>query len=408
MREARTKSGTVPRSSAMTSTPGSRSTFSTRSPSASCFSSSAGVKNGSPAVERPGVRPVETDEMVDAVPVVEIAGSPRPVTQPAEIVGRDRVPSIGRHAPVLTGCAERIRRCAYRHVEVELVLPGPDVGAVAVHHEREIAEQCHTVCRGRGARLSPLRVGQPLQVLVIQHVRRELLARSLESLHITAPERLGPFGPRPVLFPTMNRPKQGVVVEPPRLAGEERPQRAGAARVAAPFLFAEALEGHRERGVLQAPDRLIFHPGRTPRLVETCPVGRRQRHLAADPGKLRHCGDSDEDRIDGHRAHRRVRRCLTARHFVERQQLQHALAGAGEPRGDRRDITDVADAPTRGRRTGKQGDEDAGAAAAGRSAHACLPLDSRYRNMCDTPSRKRVSATSRLTTRCDSCAKSKK
>jgi hypothetical protein len=124
---------------------------------------------------------------------------------------------------------------------MELVLPGPYVGAVAIHHEREVAEQRDTVCRGRSPRLPPLRVGQPLQVLVIQHIGPDLPG-AFKGVSIPAPERLRPFGPRPVLFSTMNRPEQGVVVEPPRLAGDERPQRDGARRVAAPFLFAEALE----------------------------------------------------------------------------------------------------------------------------------------------------------------------
>ena len=60
-----------------------------------------------------------------------------------------------------------------------------------------------------------------------------------------------------------------------------------------------------------------------------------------------------------------------------------------------------------GRRTREQRDEDAGTAA-GRSAHAWLAARLEGRNMRETPSRKRVSEPIRLTTRCDSSARSRR
>src|SRR5205085_2374002 len=73
--------------------------------------------------------------------VVEVRAAARALAQPTEVLRRDHVPSIQRHPPVLSRRAERVGRRADGDVEVELVLPRPDVGAVAVDHERQIAEQ---------------------------------------------------------------------------------------------------------------------------------------------------------------------------------------------------------------------------------------------------------------------------
>ena len=100
------------------------------------------MKNGVAAVLRPAVGAVEADEVIDAVAVEEIGAAPRALAQPAEVLARRCTSqSVDRHAPVLPGRAERVGRRADRRVEPELVLPRPDVGAVAVDHERQIAEQ---------------------------------------------------------------------------------------------------------------------------------------------------------------------------------------------------------------------------------------------------------------------------
>ena len=81
------------------------------------------------AVARPAEGPIEADEMIDAVAVVEVGRPPRAIAQPAEVVGGDDVPSINRHPPILAGGAEGVGRHAERDVEPELMLAGPDVGA---------------------------------------------------------------------------------------------------------------------------------------------------------------------------------------------------------------------------------------------------------------------------------------
>src|SRR4051812_42013958 len=134
----------------------------------------------------------------------------------------------------------------------------------------------------------------------------------------------------------------------------------------------------------------------------------RQRGLAANRRELRHPRDADENRIDGHRADRRIRRLLARRHLVERQQLQNVLSRAGEPGGERVDVADVADAPARGRWTGKQRDEQACAPSAIRRAHARPALQSKCRSTRVMPSANTDSGGSKLTIKYDSRGKSKK
>ena len=144
------------------------------------------------------------------------------------------------------------------------------------------------------------------------------------------------------------RAKQRVVLEPPGLLADERPQRTAA--------FARSLRHSRSRKRsnaarsarrFSAPHVAMLDARRRRTAVSVSPIA---GGSAASPPSAANSGDrrhADEDRIDRHRADRRVWRLLARRHLVERQQLQDALAGAGQPGGERRDVADVADAPAR-------------------------------------------------------------
>ena len=93
------------------------------------------------AVVRPEVGAVEADEVIDAVAVEEVRVAARAIAQPVEVALGEHVPAIHRQAPVLSGFAEGVGRHADRRIEAELVLPRPHVGAVAAHHERQVAEE---------------------------------------------------------------------------------------------------------------------------------------------------------------------------------------------------------------------------------------------------------------------------
>src|SRR5262249_10851422 len=77
-----------------------------------------------PAVAWTAVGAVETHEMIDAVAVIQIGAAPRSLAEPAKVVGRDHIPTVHGHAPVLTALAERIGRHSGGYVEKELILPG--------------------------------------------------------------------------------------------------------------------------------------------------------------------------------------------------------------------------------------------------------------------------------------------
>jgi hypothetical protein len=160
--DARTKSGTVPRSSA--------EQIEDRLAERALRRLAGRREKPFAAVLHATVCAVEADEMIDAVAVEEIGVPARPFPQPSVVFRGKRAPVVDRHAPVLPRRAEGVRRRADRHVEAELMLSDPHVGAVAVHHERQIAEHRNAV--RITARLLPLRAGEPLQVLLEQHLGR--------------------------------------------------------------------------------------------------------------------------------------------------------------------------------------------------------------------------------------------
>ena len=170
--------------------------------------------------------------MIDAVPVVEVGAAPRALAQPSEILRGDDVPAIDRHAPVLSRRAERIGRHTERGIQPKLILPRPDVRAVAVDHERQIAKKLHPV-RVRTDVL-PLGVGDPLQVLLEQHLARQLTARMIDVGRFPALKRVGPLGPRALPLTRMDRTEERVILNPPRLLAEKRLQLPAPGRVAAP------------------------------------------------------------------------------------------------------------------------------------------------------------------------------
>src|SRR5262245_14272134 len=104
--------------------------------------------------------------MIDAVSVVQRRASAGAGAKPRKsFVGNPR-PVIGRHPPVLTGGAERVGRNADRAMEMEILLMGPDVGAVAVDHKGKVAVDRDPMRMRAASGLFPLGAGQPLQVLM--------------------------------------------------------------------------------------------------------------------------------------------------------------------------------------------------------------------------------------------------
>jgi hypothetical protein len=304
--------------------------------------------------------------VIDAETVEELGVPPPAVAQPLEIISRDDVPAIDGQAPVLARGAERIGRRADGGVEAELVLAGPDIGAVAVDHERQVAQQGHAVSLRPG--LLPLIVRQPLQVLMKDHFPRELAAGVRECSGVAAAKRLGPFGPFPAVLPVVHGSEDRIVVEPPGLSGQEGRERSGAVGIAAQLLRDEPIACGSQRRLLEPPDAGVVDPGRFPDARQPRAILWRKRRFA---GEVRHGREADVNRIDRHRAHRRVRRLLVRRHLVDRQELERPLAAVGQPRGQGREIADLTDAPARRPGAGKQRYQQPGPPPRRRLTHGC-------------------------------------
>ncbi len=101
------------------------------------------------------------------------------------------------------------------------MLADPDVGAVGVDHERQVAEQRDAVGVRGGAGVLPLAVGDPLQVLLEQHLVGELAPRAIDRRRLAALQRLGPLHPRPLALARVEGAKQAVVLEPPGLLARQ-------------------------------------------------------------------------------------------------------------------------------------------------------------------------------------------
>jgi hypothetical protein len=146
----------------------------------------------------------------------------------------------------------------------------------------------------------------------------------------------------------MDRAKQRVVLDPPRLLAEKRLHQPRTTAVATPVGVEEQRERGCQRGPFQAADLRVLDPRGAPDMCEHGAVVPAERQLTAERGEFRHRRHADEEWVDRHRADRGVGRLLTRRHFIDRKQLQHALACGGEPRGERREVADLADPPAGG------------------------------------------------------------
>ncbi len=88
----------------------------------------------------PIVGAVEANQVVNAEPIEKLRAAASALLEPLVPVLLDHLPAIDREPPVLACRREVVGRCPYGRVEPELVLAGPDVGAVAADHERKVPE----------------------------------------------------------------------------------------------------------------------------------------------------------------------------------------------------------------------------------------------------------------------------
>src|SRR3954449_12427385 len=112
-------------------------------------------------------------------------------------------------------------------------------------------KSCRPLVRARAV---PLRAGEPLQILLEQHLVGELAARAVDRRRLAALQIDRPFAPRPLAFARVHCPEQRVILDPPRLLADVAAERARAIGVATPLGLDEAVEGGTQRRDLQPPD----------------------------------------------------------------------------------------------------------------------------------------------------------
>ena len=250
------------------------------------------------------VGPIEAHEVIDAIAVEQLSVAARTLPQPAEITFGQHIPAIHGKAPILSGLAGLVGRRADRGVEPEFVLPRPHVGAVGAHHERQVSEQ-GDVARRRARRV-PLLVGDPLQVPAVQDVVREIEARLRERGRLPFPQRRGPLEPRPLTLARAQRAKEGVLIEPPGLLVDVRLKPLSPWCMRDPLAVAKPRKRLTENGLLQVTHVRVVDARRSPEALEPHSKVGLEPRLASEQIEILELVHGDEQRVDRHRAERRI------------------------------------------------------------------------------------------------------
>ncbi len=217
--------------------------------------------------------------MIDAIAVVEIAVAARSRAHPGVVVARHHVRAPWRQAPVLAGFTEGIRRHADRRVKAEFVLPRPHVRTVGGDHEGQIAEHSRRPRQPFGLR--PLLRRDPLQVRPVGDLLSHDAARFGDRCGVRPRERLWPLRPRGRFMQRADRPKQRVLVQPPRLRGDKCVESRRARRAPRHLEPEEALERASQPAILQAANRRVLDARRLLQPLDLRLLGAVERVLRA-------------------------------------------------------------------------------------------------------------------------------
>ena len=90
---------------------------------------------------RNGPNAEESEHVVNAVGVIELASLSQTAAPPAKVIGFENVPAVSREAPVLATVAEHVRRCTRAVGKRKILAVKPHVGAVFVDEDRHVALQ---------------------------------------------------------------------------------------------------------------------------------------------------------------------------------------------------------------------------------------------------------------------------
>src|SRR6266403_1180749 len=160
-------------------------------------------------------------EMIES-DVVKIVRDPAHAVDPPRISLRlHHIPAIQRMAPTLTVFAEKIRRHAGDDLGIELrrqaiqIRVGPDIGAVEIDKDRDVAHDSNRTLSAIGSERLPLFEEKELHdaadIEIVEHFR----VRLLERRRIAMSQLAGPVVPALQLEPRAQTIEENEVIEPP-------------------------------------------------------------------------------------------------------------------------------------------------------------------------------------------------
>ena len=259
------------------------------------------------------------DDVVEAEAVVEAGGVAGPGAEPFQVVLRHRRPVVRRQAPVLPLGGEPVRRRAERDVATELPRARPHVCALAADDERQVAHQLDAERLHRLARAHPLRVRDPLHVVVLEDRRRQRFPRAAEDVGDAVALFVRPLVPAPHPVRIAERDVEGEVLGPIALTFDPLRELLGARGSALPLAGVEALEPASKDPELERAGGGVVDARGGPELVEIAPAVGAESLVDRAAVEVLDLVDRDVDRVDAERGAGAIGARLTGGQLVRRQ-----------------------------------------------------------------------------------------
>ena len=170
---------------------------------------------------------VESAEVIEADVVAVVGGPAQALDPPLVAAGLHDVPAVERIAPALSGLAEKIWGDAgddfgtQIFVEAEQVGLSPDIGAVVVDEDGDVANDADGALRTVAAQGPPLFVEGELQGAADFELDGKFFPKFIQSDGIAMGKIVGPLIPAFQFLVSANRVEQDEIIEPPGIAGAE-------------------------------------------------------------------------------------------------------------------------------------------------------------------------------------------
>src|SRR6202158_2007913 len=201
-------------------------------------------------------------EMIEA-DIVKIVRDPtHPLDPPGIALRLHHVPAIKRMAPALAVCTEKIWGHAGDDLGIEVGVQtkqigvGPDIGAVKIYKDRDVAHNANRTLRAVGAERLPLfeeeKPHDAADIEIVEHFRVRLLDRH----RITMSEFAGPVVPPFQLETRAQTIEENEVIEPPLVLPAEVLISGAGIRCSGAHEVARRFE---QKWQLLAEDRRVIH-----------------------------------------------------------------------------------------------------------------------------------------------------